>query len=341
MPEKVLKKDVISDFITKMIGTAKTIAPVAKPGGFYQLEAISKPEEVALECPIPYESPKKFLFPAYETLVRFGKKDGKLSAEAVAESEDLILFGLHPCDVNALWLLDAAFETDNKDANYLNRRERATIVALDCLKACDEYAFCADMKTNVVGGNYDLLLTDIGDAYFVDVVTDRGVQLIGEAPDATAEDKVALKQAQEAKVAAFEPRISFDTDELPSILDDSYDSLVWAAIAKRCFSCGSCNLVCPTCYCFGVEDKLQLNLTDGQRQRFWDSCQLAGFAEIAGGENFRGERSSRLRHRFMRKGKLLKEMFDRPGCVGCGRCDRACTAKISSVETYNQLKGGV
>ena len=294
-----------------------------------------------MECPISYESPKKFLFPAYETLVRFARKNGKLSAEAVAESEDLILFGLHPCDVNALWLLDAAFETDNKDANYLNRRERATIVALDCLKPCDEYAFCADMKTNGVRGNYDLLLTDIGDAYFVDVATDRGAQLMGEALDATAKDKAALEQAQEAKAAAFKPRISFDTDELPAILDESYDSPVWTTIAKRCFSCGSCNLVCPTCYCFGVEDKLQLNLTDGERQRFWDSCQLAGFAEVAGGENFRGERASRLRHRFTRKGKLLKEIFDRPGCVGCGRCDRACTAKISSVETYNELKGGV
>ena len=67
---------------------------------------------------------------------------------------------------------------------------------------------------------------------------------------------------------------------------------------------------------------------------------LAGFAEVSGGENFRREPSDRLRHRAFRKGKYIREALDRPGCVGCGRCDRACTSKISIVATYNQLKGG-
>jgi formate hydrogenlyase subunit 6/NADH:ubiquinone oxidoreductase subunit I len=86
-------------------------------------------------------------------------------------------------------------------------------------------------------------------------------------------------------------------------------------------------------------DELQLTLTEGERKRHWDSCQLDSFAEVAGGENFRKERSSRLRHRFFRKGKYLREAYGKSGCVGCGRCDRACVAKISSVETYTQIAG--
>jgi formate hydrogenlyase subunit 6/NADH:ubiquinone oxidoreductase subunit I len=66
---------------------------------------------------------------------------------------------------------------------------------------------------------------------------------------------------------------------------------------------------------------------------------LDTFAEVAGGENFRKERSSRLRHRFFRKAKYIYEAFGRKGCVGCGRCDRNCVAEINSVETYTQIAG--
>jgi formate hydrogenlyase subunit 6/NADH:ubiquinone oxidoreductase subunit I len=39
----------------------------------------------------------------------------------------------------------------------------------------------------------------------------------------------------------------------------------------------------------------------------------------------------------MRKGAWISARTAHKGCVGCGRCDRACTAKIHSVEIYNQL----
>jgi len=71
--------------------------------------------------------------------------------------------------------------------------------------------------------------------------------------------------------------------------------------------------------------------------RTWDGCQLKTFAVVAGAHNFRSKTASRLRHRIYRKGKWVKEREGIPGCVGCARCDRACTAKISSVEIYNQL----
>jgi len=61
---------------------------------------------------------------------------------------------------------------------------------------------------------------------------------------------------------------------LPRLLEHSYDSLIWTAAAKRCYSCGACNLVCPTCWCFNVEDRLGLNLTDGERQRAFSQLCL-------------------------------------------------------------------
>jgi len=114
---------------------------------------------------------------------------------------------------------------------------------------------------------------------------------------------------------------------------------VWEAIARRCFACGSCNTTCPTCYCWDVYDDVAVDLTKGCRVRRYDSCQLDPFAEVAGGENFRKDRSSRLRHRMFRKGKYILDQTGRSGCVGCGRCERACVADISIKETFIQIAG--
>jgi ferredoxin len=148
-----------------------------------------------------------------------------------------------------------------------------------------------------------------------------------------------LQEARAAKAQAITNRLPFDTKYLPEILEESYDSLVWQATAQRCFSCGSCVLVCPTCYSFDVADEVDLTLTHGTRVRRWDGCMLESFARVAGGENFREEREDRLRHRVMRKGKYIMEKLGRPGCVGCGRCERACLVKISIKEMFTQVAG--
>ncbi|NOZ04423.1 MAG: hypothetical protein GXO92_07470, partial [FCB group bacterium] len=62
-----------------------------------------------------------------------------------------------------------------------------------------------------------------------------------------------------------------------------------------------------------------------------------GFAEVAGGENFRAALSARQRHRVYRKFKYITDVTGDPWCVGCGRCTAYCTADISIVEIVNRL----
>ena len=65
---------------------------------------------------------------------------------------------------------------------------------------------------------------------------------------------------------------------------------------------------------------------------------LAGFAEVAGGHNFRDQRAERYRHRYYRKGKYSYDMIGEISCVGCGRCISACTVEIANpVEIFNRL----
>jgi len=102
------------------------------------------------------------------------------------------------------------------------------------------------------------------------------------------------------------------------------------ALARRCFSCGTCTNVCPTCYCFDVFDNLNVDTVSGKRERVWDSCQLKVFSEVAGGENFREHRSNRLRHRMFRKGKYIFERTGRLGCVAAADASSTASRRFRS-----------
>jgi Fe-S-cluster-containing hydrogenase component 2 len=122
-----------------------------------------------------------------------------------------------------------------------------------------------------------------------------------------------------------------------ALAERSYRSPVWESEAQRCYSCGSCNLVCPTCYCFDIQDENDLPVDTGVRERCWDACMLRDFALVAGNHNFRPQAAQRLRHRVLRKMAWIEGRTGLAGCVGCGRCDRACTARISIVEIMKRL----
>ncbi len=149
--------------------------------------------------------------------------------------------------------------------------------------------------------------------------------------------KMKLLKLREDKLKNFKVHLNADYKELNKIFGTSYSSKVWQDVGKRCVSCGNCTAVCPTCYCFDIYDEVKLDMSGGERRRVWDSCQLDEFAMVAGGENFRKERSSRQRHRYYRKFDYPVKKYSKFFCVGCGRCTRTCMADISLIETVNEL----
>ena len=343
----VLNKSDLGAWIEALAAQRRVAAPVLKetsPADRTDLkfgwEYIADPAEVRLDYTVTVLGPKKFLWPARQTVMSY-----QIGADprptAVLEHEPHVLFGVHPCDVTAIQTLDAAFSKDIADPHYLARRANTAIVSIDCAAPCDETCFCLDMGSLYPEAGYDVMLTPEGDRFFVEVKTPLGEALAEKAKvrPATKQDMQARQKFAEEKRGNFHFQLPFEVKYLPEILDASYDSLVWEAIARRCFACGSCNTTCPTCYCWDVYDDVAVDLTKGCRVRRYDSCQLDPFAEVAGGENFRKDRWSRLRHRMFRKGKYILEQTGRAGCVGCGRCERACVAGISIKDTFIQIAG--
>jgi len=344
MLPQVLSKEDFGPFVTRLMQQYRVAAPMAK-GPDFAFEVLEGEEEAArvrMDYDITILPPKKFLLPTYEELLDFsGPQPG--AAQPRVESQETVILGVHPYDLHAIATIDAAFMADPVDANYVARRKATRIIGMNIQQYANEHQFMADMGTvEPPDGVAEMMLTDIGDRYFVEGTTDAGEEMLSDCPfcrPAGPEDHRARQEYDAKKAQNFPKRLPYHVRYLPELLDASYDSLLWDAVARRCFSCGTCTNVCPTCYCFDVQDKLNLDATSGVRRRMWDSCQLEVFAEVAGGENFREHRASRLRHRMFRKGKYILERTGKPGCVGCGRCSKHCVAKISILETFQQIAG--
>ena len=334
----VIDKEAMNAFVANMMQDYRVVGPVAK-GSHFAFGEIEEPAQLRLDYDTSILPPKKYLQPQEERLMTF-TRTGKPVAEEVVEAEPTVMMGVHTCDLHALRVLDKAFAGDYPDAHYLRRREQTLLVGIECLEPCDEHSFCKSMGTLTVDEGYDLHLTDLGDAYAVDIGSEAGEALLNKyakASEGGAEDVEQLNQVLGAKWPRFAYKLEFDVGELTPLMHQSYESPVWDELAEICLACGQCTLVCPTCFCFNVYDDVDLHLAEGERKRRWDSCQLDEFAEVAGGENFREQQAARLRHRFMRKGRYLMEKYDELGCVGCGRCARSCLVDISPVTTFNQL----
>ncbi|HUU91240.1 MAG TPA: 4Fe-4S dicluster domain-containing protein [Phycisphaerae bacterium] len=347
MLPQLLKAGDLAAWVEALMAESRVAAPVLKETSVsdptdlkFGWAYVEDPADVRLDYTVTVLGPKQFLWPPRQKLVRYDL-EGDACPTALIDHESQVLFGVHPCDLTAIGTLDAAFAKDVADPHYLARRSDTAIVGLDCGAPCDESSFCLDMGSLYPASGFDVMLTPVNDEYFVEVATERGQALVEAAKvrSATKQDMEMHQAFAEEKRSNFHYKLPYEVKYLPEVLDQSYDSLVWEAIARRCFSCGSCNTTCPTCYCFDVYDAVEVDLTKGCRTRRYDSCQLDPFAEVAGGENFREERWSRLRHRMFRKGKYILEQTGRPGCVGCGRCERACVAKISIKDTYVQIAG--
>ena len=328
---QITKKE-FSGFIKSLIKkhAAEVIGPVARDGRF-SFEALDAADNLRLDYDQTTQSPRKFLFPSCDTFLTYSTRDAA-SYRVVSDKTQHVIIGVHPGDLTAIALYDKAYCGGEVDAQYCQRRANTALIGLYPVTPY-KYRFTGSMiRKDDPYRAADLMMIDMGkDAYAVEVVSEKGEELIRGVPSKPADAKTI--KAMESRKQAVKDEIALPVAraELPKLLAGKERHETFTTRGDKCFSCGSCVLVCPTCVCFDVRDTVDLSLKTGERYRTWDGCTLENFATCAGGHNFRKKPSDRVRHRLFRKTVYLHERFGITGCVGCGRCTAACTAGIASI----------
>ncbi len=335
----VIKKEQFNSFISRLSKIQKVVAPVSRGYKNFSFGAVTSGDSIALKYIPTILPPKKFFMPQRETLLEFDTSKG-LFAEAVVEYEKMTIFGVHTCDLAGIQCLNMVFSERPRDYNYLMHKRNINIMGLECNEYCDEYASCALVNAYLPSGGYDLFFTDLGDYFIVHINTQAGEETIEAVKCSEPANEGHMEELgllREKKRNIFRRELPIDYHDIPELFDRSKGSMVWTELKDRCLGCGNCTAVCPTCYCYDIVDEVDLDLKRGRRYRRWDSCQLEPFARVAGGENFRKERSARQRHRYYRKFRYPVDKFSRFFCTGCGRCSRTCMAGIKLKETLEAM----
>ncbi|HUS73623.1 MAG TPA: 4Fe-4S dicluster domain-containing protein [Sedimentisphaerales bacterium] len=332
-----LPKENLAEFICNLGAFGEIHAPIKRGDGSFVFAPIKEASEIELDCIRTILPLKKYFFRPMEVMFNFCSEEGYEIPSEVTDKR-IVVFGAHPCEIHGLKILDMVFNGRYVDTYYLARRSKAAIIGLDCVP--DDLCFCRSTGSDFVDTGFDLFLSDIDDSYLVRVGTSLGDDMVRAADSLFREveknDREAYKRKSVRRRESFKTEIQLQ--DLPEIMDLEYESQIWQDVGKECLSCGTCSMVCPTCYCYSVFDELNLDVNTGQRKRRWDSCLFKDYALVAGGHNFRAQRSSRVKNRYFHKQRGFVSQYGRPSCVGCGRCKAFCPAGVDIVEVVSKLR---
>ena len=336
---KVIKKGDFSTFVNALIKHEPGIVGVKSKGDKFVFGPLTSADQLRLDYDVTILPPKKYFFPQWEKLFSYQLSD-TITTKSALTAEPLTIIGVHPYDIAALLQMDDVFKETKSDPYYRKKREASTIIGVN-MQRVSKWCFAGSMGCATIDHGYDLMLTDIGTAYAVEVGSEKGGTLLNYAVVSDAQDfQIQMVEKKKSEIRTMcEQSISFPLEFLPHLLEKNYDNdEFWESHSEKCYSCGSCVMVCPTCYCYDIREDVNLSLKGGGRMRTWDGCLLEDFARVATGENFRPTKLARYRHRYYKKGMYLFDRFGFIACVGCGRCASHCLPDIADpVTVFNDM----
>ena len=330
--KKIIKKELLEKFYQNLKRESSVYAPVIEKS---KVEYKFNPEynEVTYDYIQTVQSPKNVVFPKTENLFHFKKNNREAEVEDVDISKisDVIVWGVHPCDIRLFEILKSIFVLDYKDVFFQTRMEKLILIGLSCHKS-DSYCFCTSVGIGPgeTKGS-DILLTKISDDYFLaEIVSEKGKKIFEKNSQFFEDAKDVSKEKNIADVPVY-----FNSDDVIKVLPEMFNNNFWVRNSLRCIGCGACTFVCPTCGCFDIQDETKRKC--GSRVRCWDSCGFSMFTIHASGHNPRALQSQRWRQRIMHKYSYQPQNSNLIGCVGCGRCSRACSADMNILEQLIEI----
>jgi ferredoxin len=227
------------------------------------------------------------------------------------------------------------------DRTYERQRRHVFTVAVNCMVAGGN-CFCVSMETGPrCTSGYDLVLTEILEPgrheFVLEAGSEAGERVLSLLPGRpAADDDLGAVDRIVAATASNMGRF-MDTEGIKELLYENLEHPRWNQVAERCLSCTNCTLVCPTCFCWDVEDATTLDGKTTRRTRVWDSCFNPAYSAQAGG-NIRPNTKARYRQWLTHKMSTWVDQFGVLGCVGCGRCITWCPAAIDITEEIKAIR---
>lgn len=299
----VIEREKIKEWVKELAEKTKVIVPVRK-------EKESVFEEFGDETQIDFDylpsvrSIKEFFLPEREDV--FIVEKNKIYEPLPAKN--FILFGLNSPDLEALIQLDEIMAKPTEDYFYFQKRKNATIIGL--------------IKINE-------------NQYEVKFLNEKDKDLI-KNKFFKKEPAIVIGTGEKSAATMLElKKLLLDPELLADAVAWSWknDSVIWDELAGLCLGCGICTYICPLCYCFSMEDKIELDGKTCRRCRQWDACTLPRFSQISGGHNFHKTIKERYYNWFFHKFVRAYKEYGKSQCVACGRCQKYCPAKID-IEKY-------
>lgn len=333
MNTKVFSNEELIEAVNNLTETHKVYVP-ASAGDYYNFTPLEEGKKFNFNFQNTRMSAKSILYPQSEGMFECSKNSEDENAGILKEIDKeyppLAVIGIRPCDAHAFRIVQRNFDNpEYKDPWWNKRYESSLLIGLGCNEPC-KTCFC----DSTGGGPFDekmldVLLYDLGDKFLAKGITEKGEEFLKNAPSGAAADDGLLKQAEDMSKSVLEGMNSgVKTDALKDKkLNDLFDAPFWEEVAFACLNCGTCTYLCPTCWCFDIQD--ETSGKDVLRIRNWDTCMSPLFTLEGSGHNPRTEKMQRVRQRFMHKLKYYVDKYENGvQCSGCGRCVRYCPVNI-------------
>lgn len=320
----VIEKEKINGWVEELALKEPVFVPVRR-GEESIFEKFDLEKEIDFDYLPTVCSAKEFFLPAREDTFIFNKTGSGVKNSA--GTKPFILFGLNYRDLEALEQLDEIMTKPNPDFFYFEKRNKATIIGLI------NNPLFASRRTFP---RADLIMLRINNEQYEAIpLTNKGVSL---SKNGFFRKETALISSGGAKSDEVMPQLRQLLLD-PELLHDAViwswrqDLTIWDELANLCLGCGICAYICPLCYCFSNEDEVSLDGKTCSRCRQWDACTLPKFAQISGGFNFHKTIRERYYNWYFHKFVRAYKEYGKSQCVGCGRCQKYCPAKID-IEKY-------
>jgi len=336
MEKKYIKKESLEKLYMKLSGAGrKMFAPVTKDGKFAFAYNPSY-QDITYNHIQTTQSLKNTVFPKIEKLFNYttNKENTSITDIDLSLIPQVVIWGCHPCDAAGFASLKSIFDWDYKDQFFDSRIERIAVIGLSCYQ-CDENCFCTSVGLNPGATNgSDILLTKVKSGDFIaEIITPKGKEVVEMAKDLFEDYNGDEKLSNLAEVKQL-----FSHENVTEKLKGLFYSPFWVENSLRCIGCGACAYVCPACACFDIQDENKGK--SGTRIRCWDSCGFGLFTIHTSGHNPREVQSQRWRQRIMHKFSYMPDRNESLGCLGCGRCSRACPVDMNIAEQLAAINNG-